>query len=391
VTPSRPARPSPATPTTPSAPTTPTTTADDEAPDAEGPLGLRREPLTAALLTWIGLQLLLAGLGLPRLGHPLLGALTALVAVALSFVMVAPLHAGRVALGARTATAAVLGVVAVGLLNAAAVGSEPTDATSLFFPGLVAPVIGVLALRGRAAHGFAAGAVVGVVIATTTLADGGGRWWMPQTFVSGAPLLLWWTGGVLVRRLLSTTRLDLRRSDGAFALARDRRERAREREAARDRRHDLLQSTAVPLLEGVAAARGPLDERVRARLTAVEVELRAELRGRDLVDADVRRAAALARARGVRVDVVDHAPPGADLRAVSGLRRLVAAVLDASTDGEITARRPPHEVAMTVVHVGSPTSMAAVAAAVRERATALRGLEVELSEDEDAVVVDVVR
>jgi len=389
VTPRRPARPSPTAPAT--AATAASPSADDQVLDAEGPLGLRREPLTAALLTWLGLQLLLACLGLPRLGEPLLGALTALAAVGLCLVLVAPLRAGRVALGPRTATAAVVGVVAVALLNATALGSEPADATTLFFPGLVAPVIGVLALRGRAPHGVAAGAVVGVVIATTTLADSGGRWWMPQTFIAGAPLLLWWTGGVLVRRLLSTTRLDLRRSDGAFALARDRRERTREREAARERRRELLQSTAVPLLEEVAGARGPLDERVRAHLTAVEVELRAELRGRDLLDVDVRRAAALARTRGVRVDVVDHAPPGADLRAVAGLRGLVAAVLNASTDGEITARRPPHEVVMTVVHVGSPTSMAAVAAAVRERAATLRGLEVELSEDEDAVVVDVLR
>jgi len=386
VTPPQPSQPSPAPRTPAAAPP-----AAARSLDAEGPLGLRREPLTAALATWLGLQVLLACLGLPRLGHPLLGALTALVAVALCLALVAPLRAGRVALRASTATAAVLGVAAVAVLNAVAVGSEPTDATSLFFPGLVAPVIGVLALRGRAPHGLVAGVVVGVVIATTTLADSGDRWWLPQSFVSGAPLLLWWTGGVLVRRLLSTTRLDLRRSDGAFALARDRRERARDREAARDRRRDLLQSTAVPLLEEVAGARGPLEERVRARLTAVEAELRAELRGRDLMDADVRRAAAQARARGVRVDVVDHAPPGADLRAVGALRGLVAAVLDASTDGEITARRPPHEVAMTVVHVGSPTSMAAVAAAVQQRTSTLRGLEVELSADEDAVVVDVLR
>jgi len=386
VTPPQPSQPSPAPRTPAAAPP-----AAARSLDAEGPLGLRREPLTAALATWLGLQVLLACLGLPRLGHPLLGALTALVAVALCLALVAPLRAGRVALRAPTATAAVLGVAAVAALNAVAVGSEPTDATSLFFPGLVAPVIGVLALRGRAPHGLVAGVVVGVVIATTTLADSGDRWWLPQSFVSGAPLLLWWTGGVLVRRLLSTTRLDLRRSDGAFALARDRRERARDREAARDRRRDLLQSTAVPLLEEVAGARGPLEERVRARLTAVEAELRAELRGRDLMDADVRRAAAQARARGVRVDVVDHAPPGADLRAVGALRGLVAAVLDASTDGEITARRPPHEVAMTVVHVGSPTSMAAVAAAVQQRTSTLRGLEVELSADEDAVVVDVLR
>ncbi len=386
MTPPQPSQPSPA-PRTPAA----ASPAAARSLDAEGPLGLRREPLTAALATWLGLQVLLACLGLPRLGHPLLGALTALVAVALCLALVAPLRAGRVALRASTATAAVLGVAAVAVLNAVAVGSEPTDATSLFFPGLVAPVIGVLALRGRAPHGLVAGVVVGVVIATTTLADSGDRWWLPQSFVSGAPLLLWWTGGVLVRRLLSTTRLDLRRSDGAFALARDRRERARDREAARDRRRDLLRSTAVPLLEDVAGARGPLEERVRARLTAVEAELRAELRGRDLMDADVRRAAAQARARGVRVDVVDHAPPGADLRAVGALRGLVAAVLDASTDGEITARRPPHEVAMTVVHVGSPTSMAAVAAAVQQRTSTLRGLEVELSADEDAVVVDVLR
>ncbi|MBF5080282.1 hypothetical protein [Quadrisphaera sp. INWT6] len=364
---------------------------DDAALDADGPLGLRREPLTAALVTWLGIQVLLAGFGLSRLAEPLLGAAAAATAVALCLAVVAPLGRGRVALGAGPATAAVLAVGAVAVLNAVAVGSEPTDATSLFFPGLVAPVIGVLALRGRALHGVVAGVVVGVVIATTTLADGGGRWWMPQSFVSGAPLLLWWTGGVLVRLLLRTTRLDLRRSDGAFALARDRRERTREREAARDRRRDLLQSAAVPLLERVARAQGPLDAQVRARLTAVEVELRAELRGRDLMDADVRRAAAQARARGVRVDVVDHAPPGADLRAVSRLRGLVAAALDASTDGEITARRPPHEVVMTVVHVGSAASMAAVAAAVRERSATLRGLVVELSEDEDAVVVDVVR
>lgn len=359
--------------------------------DVEGPLGLRREPLTAALLTWLGLQLLLSLLGLARVAEPALGAVAALAGVVLCLALVAPLRAGRVPLGAAAATAAVAGVAAVVLLNVVAIGPERADATNLFFPGLVAPVIGVLALRGRGAHGLAAGALVSVVMSATSLADSGGRWWMPQTFVSGAPLLLWWTGGVLVRRLLRTTQLDLRRSDGAFALALDRRERTREREAARDRRRDLLQSTAVPLLEEVASSRGPLDEEVRARLTAAEVELRAELRGRDLMDAEVRRAAARARARGVRVDVVDHAPPGADLHAVSRLRGLVAAALDACTDGEITARRPPHEVVLTVVHVGSAASMAAVAAAVRERSPSLRGLVAEVSEDEDAVVVDVVR
>lgn len=362
------------------------------APVSGAELGLRRDPLTVAAATWVGVQLLLAALSLPLTRQPELAVLAALAGTALSSALLWPLRGGRTAVSTPSAVAAAVAVPLVALVNVLLVRPEAVATYALWFPGVLAPGVAALAVRGRPV--LSGAAVLGTLaVFTGAVPRDGSPGWVPSTVVFASPLVLWWVGGVVVQRLVRTTRLALRGTRSTFALAAARRERTRQREAARVRRQQLLARTAVPLLEVVAAGGLPVDDDLRARMAAVEAELRAELRGRDLLDEQVRATAERARARGVCVDVVDHAPPGADAARLPQLRVLVAQAVAATADGEVTARRPPHGAALTLVHVGSPASLEAVTAAVR-RVVAdpaqLRDADVDVSRDEDSVVVDVV-
>jgi hypothetical protein len=366
---------------------------------AAGPLELRRQPLLVSAGLWVCLQGLLCLSSLPQASYPALAVASSLGAAAvLAALLLLPGRRGAGPtggrLGALPATAAAVLLPAAVLVNAWAIAPGASFSDQPTAPGLLSPALALLVVRERraAAHASAV-ALLAVLLGLRHLA-GEGPLWAPETVLLVGPSFVWWAWGVVAAHVVHTSRIDLLRSDSAYALARERRRRARERAEAHERRRALLEVAAVPLLEEVALAAGPLDTSVRVQLTAVEKDLRAELRGRDLLDPDVRRSAAGARARGVRVDVVDHAPPSADLQLLPPLRALVAAALHSCGDGEITARRPPSGPLLTLVHVGSPVSMRAVHAAVLSQAEGIgaAGLaSVDVSADEDAVVVEVGR
>lgn len=367
-----------------------------------GALELRSQPLVVSAGLWVGLQTLLCLSGLPSASYPGLATASSLGAAAVvAALLLAPwrragplagLGSGPLGLLPATATAVLLPLAVLANAYASAPGNQFGDRPSA--PGLLSPALAMLVLRERRGLADASAAAVVAVLLGLRATVGEGPLWGPETALLVGPVLVWWGWGVVAAHLVRTTRIDLLRSDSAYARARERRRRTRERADAHERRRALLEVAAVPLLEAVAAADGPLDEHVRIQLTAVEKDLRAELRGRDLLDPSVRRSAAGARARGVRVDVVDHAPPGADLDVLPTLRAMVADALAACADGEITARRPPHGLVLTLVHVGSPPSMRAVHAAVQAHADRLGSsspVDVDVSADEDAVVVEVER
>lgn len=368
-----------------------------------GALQLRLQPLVLSGVIWVAVQALLCLSSLPQANAPLLALASSLGAAAvLGVLLVLP---GRrrggtsstphgAALGALPAAAAAVLLPVAVLVNAYAIapGTRFTDQPSA--PGLLSPALALLAVRDRRGLAHASGVTVVAVLLGLRLGAGEGPLWAPETALVLGPVVVWWVWGQVAAHLVRTTRIDLLRSDSAYALARERRRRTRQRAEAHERRRALLEVAAVPLLETVANADGPPDLDVQVQLTAVEKDLRAELRGRELLDPEVRRCAATARSRGVRVDVVDHAAPAADLELLPPLRALVAAALHSCTDGEITARRPPHGPVLTVVHVGSPASMRAVHAAVAAHAERLTGsgaASADVFADEDAVVLEVER
>ncbi|MGQ7297582.1 hypothetical protein [Quadrisphaera sp. KR29] len=363
-------------------------------PGGEG-LEVGREPLVVAGALWVGVQALLCLAALPAAAHPGAAlASTVGAALALAALVVLPGRRRSGPLPAPPAAAAAVLLPTAVLLDALA--QAPAAQLSAFprAPGLLTPALAVLLVRGRPGWAAASAAALVTELLWLRWTASGQPLWAPESALLLGPVLVWCTWGVVTARLRATTQVDLLRSRSAYALARERRRRSRERSEAHERRRALLEVAAVPLLQAVAAARAPLEEHVRAELTAVERDLRAELRGRDLLDPAVRLGAATARARGVAVDVVDHAPVGADLQVLPPLRALVAAALHACSDGEVTARRPPQGPVLTLVHVGSPASMRAVHAAVAshaERMGEAAGVSVDVSADEDAVVVEVDR
>ncbi|WP_146211087.1 hypothetical protein [Quadrisphaera granulorum] len=351
-------------------------------------------PLFATVVVWVCLQAVLVISTLPEANYPVLSLLSTLGAAA-AFTVLLRVGLGRgKPLPRPVAVAVAAGMPLTTLVNAYAMAPGTDFYPTPMAPVLLSPVMAVLALQGRTRT--AAVSVVAVLACLVWLraVATSGPVWAPEGLYFCGPVVMWWVWGAVTESLRRTSQLDLMRSDSAYALAREERRRTRERAEARERRRLLLEVAAVPLLRTVATSDAPQDDEVRTMLKAVEKDLRAELRGRDLLDPAVRRAASTARGRGVGVDVVDHAPPGADQEVLQPLRSLVAAALLACSDGELTARRPPHDMVLTLVHVGSRSSMEAVERAVRDVTPRLTGtgeVTVEVTADEDALVVDVSR
>lgn len=80
-------------------------------------------------------------------------------------------------------------------------------------------------------------------------------------------------------------------------------------EAERSERGDrvrMMTTVATPLLERIVATGGVLDEDERAECLRLEAALRDEIRGRRLLDDEVRRVVSAARQRGAEVSLLDE-------------------------------------------------------------------------------------
>ncbi|MCS5496223.1 hypothetical protein NY547_03090 [Cnuibacter physcomitrellae] len=80
-------------------------------------------------------------------------------------------------------------------------------------------------------------------------------------------------------------------------------------EAERSERGDrvrMMTTVATPLLERIVATGGVLDEEERAECLRLEAALRDEIRGRRLLDDEVRRVVSAARQRGAEVSLLDE-------------------------------------------------------------------------------------
>lgn len=120
-------------------------------------------------------------------------------------------------------------------------------------------------------------------------------------------------------------------------------ESARARAALRERDAQLhyLDATARPLLEHLAHV-PQLDSDTRVRALLLEARLRDRIRARNLATEPILDAAQAARARGVRVTLLDDgALDHADPALVAHVRNTVAAHLDNVPFGRITARVMP--------------------------------------------------
>jgi hypothetical protein len=107
----------------------------------------------------------------------------------------------------------------------------------------------------------------------------------------------------------------------------------------RSRRLTETLRVSYPLLQKIAA--GQLNEDTKQEAKLLEAELRDGIRGRELIDADLKMAIRAARLRGVEVVVLDEG--GLSSLAENskvGIRQRFAAELDKISSGRVTIRSP---------------------------------------------------
>ena len=131
------------------------------------------------------------------------------------------------------------------------------------------------------------------------------------------------------------------------------------RTAARKVRQERIQQTlqkAEPLLSVISKSEGVLNSQQTEEARLLEAELRDLIRGRGLVNDKVSEAANKARARGVRVELLDEG----GLEDVEGQERAdildkVARAIDSVVDGKITVRSPKGESWRVTIAAMSPS------------------------------------
>ena len=134
---------------------------------------------------------------------------------------------------------------------------------------------------------------------------------------------------------------------------------AAKRSTARKVRQERIQQTlqkAEPFLTKITEHDGKLseDEAIEARL--LEAELRDLIRGRGLINERVSEAANKARARGVKVEILDEGGlEEVDPEERSEILLKVAEALDSVQDGKITIRSPKGESWKVTIAAMSPS------------------------------------
>ncbi len=315
---------------------------------------VRRTGVTAAVLCFVGIHLVLAAVDAPALS--VAGVVAYSGALALAVVAVTA-TLGRWPTAATPRRVLGWGVVAATVaatLLVLAVLPDSARGFALWFVSL-----GPVALSGVALRGLWAAALTGAVGNAGAVLG-----WSAATSagpVSGLYRVVTPTAAVVVAigiaRLVERSRASVAAAYAARAEAL--RATAATRAARLERRRRLaeVERLAGPVLRRLARG-DPLDERLAAECRLLEASLRDDIRVPTLATSTVREAVWSARARGVEVQLLDvsdqRGPARADDPAVAALRRCLARVLEELDSGRVTARlSSPGRATLVVVAPGA--------------------------------------
>lgn len=198
-------------------------------------------------------------------------------------------------------------------------------------------LMGITAIRGHKVIGW-----IGFILVAVQVIAWGGLGTLLNSGIIGALLMVFvgHASGYAINRA--------QREAKEFAdLAKSREIRAAVQTAARSERNVITKETlkqARPLLNSIVESRGNLSSAQRQQAMLLEAELRDRIRGRMLISPGVEKAAREARARGVRVEILDEGGLD-DLGADQREQRLdrVAQLLSGVTQGKVTIRAPHSE------------------------------------------------
>ncbi|MEY4398438.1 MAG: hypothetical protein RLZ53_1014 [Actinomycetota bacterium] len=254
-------------------------------------------------------------------------------------------------MGWLLAVVAVVGALATAIVANAGIGAGETGTYASWYVGGMGVLLGIVAVRGQAIFAWIAAILVTLVV------------------VQAAGL-----GGILTAGVIGMVVLIAAGQGTARALRRADRELAELQESektsqiaiwsaessARERRSRLqnVLEQALPALSQISSKSGKLNQSERESLLNLEANLRDEIRGRSLVNDEVRKAVTAARFRGIQVLLLDEG--GLDALTEKERKHVlskVAGAIDSVKEGKVTVRSPRGEsFVVTVVATRPGTS-----------------------------------
>ena len=214
--------------------------------------------------------------------------------------------------------------------------NEPASYSTWFVVGL-ATLMGITSFRGHVIVGW-----LGFFAIASQIIIWGGFGTLLNAGIVGALLMVFagHASGYAVRTADRQAAESIE-SQRAFEVG------AASRTAARKFRQERIQQTlqkAEPILTEIVESQGHLDSDKSENARLLEAELRDLIRGRGLINERVSEAAKKARARGVKVELLDEG----GLEELDEVQRgeileKVANAIDAAVDGKITIRSPRGE------------------------------------------------
>ena len=255
-------------------------------------------------------------------------------------------------IGPKYGALVAFGAVATAVVASVGISYGHTDPYATWYVGGMGALLGVLAARGQATLAWLAA----VLVAAAVYFEGGlGE--LGEVGLEGM-LILIAAGQATARAVIRADREvdELQKTEIAAEAAII---SAKASGTERRKRLQHVLKEALPALSSISANNWDSEGHGREELRQLEAGLRDDIRGRDLVNDEVRLAAKLARQRGVEVVLLDEGGLAGSSRVdIENILGKVAKAIESVNSGKIVVRSPLGERWLVTVIATRPGTQA---------------------------------
>ena len=237
-------------------------------------------------------------------------------------------------IGPKFGALVAIGAVTTAVVASVGIAPGHTDPYATWYVGGMGALLGVLAARGQAKLAWAAATLVAIAVFFE-----GGLGELGEVGLEGMLILIaagQATAGAVTRADREVEELQKTEIAAEAAII-----SARASGSERRQRLQHVLSEALPALSAISSNSWDSNGRGREDLMQLEASLRDDIRGRGLVNAQVRQAAKAARQRGVEVVLLDEGGlAGLNHTELGNILAKVANAIDSVSAGKIVVRSP---------------------------------------------------
>ena len=313
-------------------------------------INLQRIAVTAVAILFALFHAILGALSWDK--YDQVNLLAASIAIYLITVTLSIILRPGIEMGWLLAVLAVVGAVTTAIVANAGIGAGETGTYASWYVGGMGVLLGIVAVRGQAIFAWIAAILVTLVVV--------------QAAGLGGILTAGVVGMVVLIAAGQGTARALRRADRELAELQESEKTSQiaiwsAESSARERRSRLqnVLEQALPALSQISSKSGKLTHSERESLLNLEANLRDEIRGRSLVNDEVRKAVTAARFRGIQVLLLDEG--GLDALTEKERKHVlskVASAIDSVKEGKVTVRSPRGEAFVVTVVATRPGTSA---------------------------------